>query len=216
MGLNMKKKSIIYVDGFNLFFGLLKGTKNKWLNLQKYFEKLRTDDDILRIKYFTTLVLGRKRERQQVYIDALLTLPKIEIIYGKFKEKDIKCSIDCGYSGNKEFKTLIEKRTDVNIASNLILDASLLNNVKNLVVVSGDSDLVPAIVTAKKISPTKSIFVYVPCDPEKLKNNEKVSSDIRKVADKHKNLPIDLISKSQFDHEIRIGDKLINKPQKWS
>ena len=51
----MKKKSIVYIDGFNLFYGLLKKEKNrKWLNLQKYFEKLRTDDEIEIIKYFTT------------------------------------------------------------------------------------------------------------------------------------------------------------------
>ena len=61
----MKKKSIVYIDGFNLFYGLLKKEKNKkWLNLQKYFEKLRADDEIEIIKYFTTWIKGRKKKNQ--------------------------------------------------------------------------------------------------------------------------------------------------------
>lgn len=213
----MKKKSIVYVDGFNLFYGFLKNEKNKkWLNLQYYFEKLRTDDDIVKIKYFTTLVKGKKRNNQESYLKALSTLSKVQIIFGKFKTQTYTCLVNCGYTGDKTYSDQIEKRTDVNIASHLVADSVLLNDTKKLIIVSGDSDLIPAIEMAKQISPKKQIIVYIPHDPVKLKNSKKVSSDIRKAADKHKNLPVDLIVKSQFDNEIidDYGNKIC-KPLTW-
>ena len=216
-GDTMKKKSIVYVDGFNLFYGLLKNEKNKkWLNLQHYFEKLRTDDDIEKIKYFTTLVKGKKRDNQESYLKALSTLPKVQIVLGKFKTQTYTCLINCGYTGDKTYADQIEKRTDVNIASHFVADSALLNDIEKLIIVSGDSDLIPAIKMAKQISPQKQIIVYVPHDPVKSKNSKKVSSDIRKAADKHKNLPVNLIGKSQFDNEItdNYGNKIC-KPLSW-
>ena len=29
-------KVIVYIDGFNLFYGMLKGTPYKWLDLEKF------------------------------------------------------------------------------------------------------------------------------------------------------------------------------------
>jgi len=212
----MKKKSIVYVDGFNLFFCLLKGHKGrKWFDVQNYFEKLRSDDDIVCIKYFTTLMMGTKKKRQEDYLNALKTQPKIKIILGKFKSQDIVCLIDCGYKGNKVFQTPIEKLTDVNIASHLIADASQCINVKNLIIVSGDSDLVPAIDMVKNLYPEIRIIVYVPYEP-KYNSREKVSTDIRQSAHKHRDLPIELILKSQFSDEIITKDGLkIEKPKCW-
>ena len=219
----MKKKSIVYIDGFNLFYGLLKKEKNKkWLNLQKYFEKLRVDDEIEIIKYFTTWIKGRKKKNQEAYIKALLTLTKVKIIFGKFKNQDFTCLIDCGYKGDKTYKDQIEKRTDVNIASHIVADSAQRDDINRLIIVSGDSDLVPPIQMSKDISPEKQVIIYVPYDPMKgiingkETKSEKVSSDIRKISDKHKNLPIDLIVKSQFDDELhdKNGSK-ITKPSTW-
>ena len=213
----MKKKSMVYVDGFNLFFGMLKGTKGrKWLDLQVFFEKLRTDDDIVCIKYFTTGVLGNKKKRQDAYIKALSTRSKIKIIYGKFKTHNIRCLVDCGYTGEKSFLTPIEKRTDVNIASHLISDAILCKNIRKFIIVSGDSDLIPAIEMVKSFSQDKQIIVYVPHDPKQTKNVGKVSTDIRNAADKHKNLPVDLLAKLQFPQKvIDSHGNTIFKPPSW-
>ncbi|MBA7568615.1 hypothetical protein ES708_10347 [subsurface metagenome] len=130
--------------------------------------------------------------------------------------------IDCGYRGDKIFKDQIEKRTDVNIASHIVADSAQRDDVNRLIIVSGDSDLVPAIQMSKYISSEKQVIVYVPYDPLKRilkgKNtkSEKVSSDIRNVSDKHKNLPINLIVKSQFDDELYdINGSKITKPSTW-
>ena len=52
------KKTIIYIDGFNLYYRL-KDTSYKWLNLQK-LSKFYLDPDqhniVNKIKYFTALV----------------------------------------------------------------------------------------------------------------------------------------------------------------
>jgi hypothetical protein len=37
----MTRRSIIYVDGFNLYYGAVRGGPHKWLDLQKYFTMLR-------------------------------------------------------------------------------------------------------------------------------------------------------------------------------
>lgn len=49
-------RSVIYVDGFTLYYGVLKNTACKWLDLQRFFTLLRPDDDIRAIKYFTAIV----------------------------------------------------------------------------------------------------------------------------------------------------------------
>ena len=69
----MAKRSIVYIDGFNFYYGAVKDTPHKWLNLQKYFELLRQDDDIQKIWYFTAKVSGSQLARQEAYFDALAT-----------------------------------------------------------------------------------------------------------------------------------------------
>ena len=39
-------RSIIYVDGFNLYYGAIYNGPYKWLNLERYFQMLRPDDDV--------------------------------------------------------------------------------------------------------------------------------------------------------------------------
>ena len=52
-------RTVVYVDGFNLYYGALKGTSWKWLDLVVLFEKvLQPHHDILAIKYFTARVSG--------------------------------------------------------------------------------------------------------------------------------------------------------------
>ncbi len=37
-------KTIVYVDGFNLYYGVLKNTGYKWLDLERFFTLLRQAD----------------------------------------------------------------------------------------------------------------------------------------------------------------------------
>jgi hypothetical protein len=74
----------VYVDGFNLYYGALKGRGPgyKWLDLELLVRHLLPNNDIGRIRYFTAHVSGRPSdpqlpERQQTYLRALETLPRV-------------------------------------------------------------------------------------------------------------------------------------------
>jgi hypothetical protein len=113
---SLKNRTIVYIDGFNLYYGAIKGTPYKWLNLQRYFSLLRPADDIQAIKYFTAMVNGPARPNQDTYIKALSTLPLVDVILGKFKKKRVQCGhTTCTHPGKRFFDTIEEKRTDVTL-----------------------------------------------------------------------------------------------------
>jgi hypothetical protein len=72
----------VYVDGFNLYYGCLKGSPYKWLDLDALSRTLLPGDDIHRIRYFTARVSARPdnpacNRRQAVYLRALRTIPHL-------------------------------------------------------------------------------------------------------------------------------------------
>ena len=79
----------VYIDGFNLFYGLLKGGPYKWLNLEKFCDQLLPKNTVRKIFYFTAKVDARPHDpdqptRQLAYLQALATLPRVEIHLGSF------------------------------------------------------------------------------------------------------------------------------------
>ncbi len=82
----------VYVDGFNLYYGALKGTAFKWLDPVLLTSLLLPPEyEIERLGYFTARVSGkldpRAPARQRVYLKALATLAEVEIHYGRFLAK---------------------------------------------------------------------------------------------------------------------------------
>ena len=82
----------VYVDGFNLFYGALKGTPFKWLDPVRLAELLVPQGHTIeRLRYFTARVSGKSDPaapaRQQIYLKALATLPEVELHYGRFLAK---------------------------------------------------------------------------------------------------------------------------------
>ena len=210
--LALAKRSIVYIDGFNFYYGAIKHTPHKWLDLQKYFELLRQDDDIQRIWYFTAKVSGTPLTRQETYLDALTTLSLVECVFGLYKLKNLHCRIkQCGYEGKKTYKVPEEKGTDVNIALQM-LDDAYQGACDRIILVSGDSDLVPAVNLVKKRHPDIQVTVYVPA------NNPKrgAATELRGAADKHKTLPAALLSKAQFPRRFTgASGQIICKPSSW-
>ena len=82
------KRVIAYIDGYNLYYGLLKGTPYKWLDLVSFVKWfLRPDQEIVGIKYFTAPIKtyphdGDAVDRQKVYLQALSSMPLITIVQG--------------------------------------------------------------------------------------------------------------------------------------
>lgn len=88
-------KTIVYVDGFNLYYGCLKGTAHKWLDLAQLCRHVLPRNEVTRIKYFSAKLSARPGDpglpnRQELYFRALRTLPSVEIILGRFLESDVR------------------------------------------------------------------------------------------------------------------------------
>lgn len=84
----------VYIDGFNLYYGALKGTAFKWLNPKQLMAQLLPAPHVVtKIKYFTARVSGASDadapRRQAIYLNALRTVPEIEIHFGSFLSKTI-------------------------------------------------------------------------------------------------------------------------------
>jgi len=83
----MRNRSIMYIDGFNLYYGAVKNMPWKWLGMERYSSLLLPYDEIQIIKYFTAKILSSHKVNQGAYIKALSTLNKVQIIYGLASNK---------------------------------------------------------------------------------------------------------------------------------
>ncbi|MCB0229424.1 MAG: NYN domain-containing protein [Anaerolineae bacterium] len=142
----------VYIDGFNLYYGAIKGTPYKWLDLHQMCALLLREHEITRIKYFTARVSARsddpgKPTRQQIYLRALRTLPNLEIILGRFLSHEVMMPLAQPIPGGSKFAKVIkteEKGSDVNIAAHLINDG-YKKEYQTAVIVTNDSDLLAPI-----------------------------------------------------------------------
>lgn len=168
-----KFRVITYIDGYNLYFGMhaeavKRGSREEpdaayyrlmWLDIQGLAESLLLPSQVQAwIKYFTSPISNNrgKQDRQNKYLDALRTRPLIEIIFGRFQPDRKECN-RCGHPAYHPQ----EKKTDVNIAVNLICDA-LEDRYDTAILITGDSDLVPAVEAVKRLTPHKRIVIAFP------------------------------------------------------
>jgi uncharacterized LabA/DUF88 family protein len=141
-------KTNIYVDGFNLYYGSLKGTPYRWLDLGALSSRLLPKDRINRIRYFTASVSARADnpdapQRQQVYMRALETIPGLSIHYGHYLSHETRMPLANPRPGGARTVAVVkteEKGSDVNLATFLLLDA-FQHDCDVAVVISNDSDL---------------------------------------------------------------------------
>ena len=147
-----RPQTIVYIDGFNFYYGVIKGTRNKWLNLEALCQHMLPRDQLLKIRYFTARVSARpddpqQANRQDAYLQALATLPLVEIHYGHFLTKSVRmqrANRRPGESRTVEVLRTEEKGSDVNLATYLLFDA-FKRHCDTAIVISNDSDLAQAI-----------------------------------------------------------------------
>lgn len=138
----------VYIDGFNLYYGALRGSTYKWLDLEALCRRLLPRDDINQIRYFTARITARpddpqQAQRQETYLRALRTLPLVSVHYGHFLTHTVRMPLaNPGRTGPRTAEVLKteEKGSDVNLASHLLLDA-FKQACDIAVVISNDSDL---------------------------------------------------------------------------
>lgn len=136
----------VYVDGFNLYYGAVRGTRYKWLDIAKLCQILLPSDNIGSIKYFTAKVSALPGDpgqpiRQQLYLRALGTIPNVSIVYGHFLTHSVPMPI-AGSNPAKWVKVrkTEEKGSDVNLATYLLHDG-FKGLYDTAVIISNDSDL---------------------------------------------------------------------------
>jgi len=189
---------VAFIDGFNLYHALdlrvryrIPGTETveirspyhqyKWLDLQKLCGCFLTKNEELRnVYHFTALMTwaSEKMKRHVLYIRALESTG-VRTVYGAFKEKDVFCT-RC----KSIFIKHEEKRTDVNIAIHLLgfAQADLYDRA---LLVTGDSDLIPAVEWVRKQYPDKRISVIVPIARPVTKHLRQVANDHAKIKENH-------------------------------
>ena len=201
-----KERVIVYVDGFNLYFGMKEaGFENcKWLDLHLLASNLlKPNQELIQVKYFTSRVGNNpdKQKRQATYIEALETA-NVKILYGHYQSNTIECK-RCG----NIWPSYNEKMTDVNIATQMLIDA-YQDNFDMAMLISGDSDLVPPIKAIHTLFPQKRVFVAF---PPKRRNSSVALNARGSIIIGRKNL-LD----SQFLDELEKKDGyILRKPSDW-
>jgi len=153
-------KTIGYIDGFNLYFGLRERGLKKfyWIDPHRLVRALLSPDHDLRAaKYFTARIKSPddKRRRQTSFLDAIRASSEAKVIQGKFYKKPQRCH-GCG----KRWVTFEEKMTDSAIAAHLIADA-FLDRFDSAVLIGGDTDIIPAIKMVRRHFPKKATACLV-------------------------------------------------------
>ena len=208
------KKYIFYIDGFNLYYRL-KHTKYKWLNIKALVESLNFRDcEISKIRYFTAKVNPIKNDpnigvRQNFYLQALETIPEIEIHFGQFRKRTVKGKLLA--AGNPLHKKIVEiskfeeKGSDVNIATFMLTDC-FQEKFDVPILLSNDSDLTEPLkyikITKKKpvglISPTHS----------PVKQLKRYSTIRRKITEQQ-------LAAAQFPHQLKDQQGDFFCPNDW-
>lgn len=160
-------KTAFIIDGFNFYHSIEKLPKfTRWIDYKKLCSILLDQgDECISITYCTAIATYRKNDsitRHINFIEAC-KINGIKIIEGKFKKKIWKCK-KC----HKDNDHHEEKRTDVNVALTAYRIAAK-GLADKVIIVSGDTDMIPAIQAIKADFPNVQIGIATPLNRH---NNE--------------------------------------------
>jgi uncharacterized LabA/DUF88 family protein len=209
---------IVYIDGFNLYYGAVKGTPFRWLDVDALCRQLlRPTDNLKAIKYYTALVSARPSDpqapnRQQTYLRALQTIPHLSIHYGHFLAHPVRMPLASSLQPGQQVQYVEvikteEKGSDVNLATHLLHDAHK-NEFTVAVVISNDSDLVePIRIIRSELRKRVGVF-----DPQKQKYP---SIELKSNADFVKNIRTGVLRMCQFPVMLSDSNGPFHKPVEW-
>lgn len=217
-------RTIVYVDGYNLYYGLLRKSKLKWLDLYSLFDDHVLDDraNLLEVRYYTSPVLGRmaddsrSTQRQRTYRQALRKMypANLEIIEGRILattpyQRLVRPIPEAPYLEKVQVLDFNEKKTDVNLASDMLAGA-WTGAFDQAVLCSNDSDLEGAFSTIKKHLPQLRLGLVAPILSE---DHRRISKDLSQHADWSKILSQVHLMNSQLPD--RIPNSRLCKPDTW-
>lgn len=200
---------IVYVDGFNLFYGIriAFGRKYHWLDLERLAKGLLLpEQSLVAVKYFTARVRNDPpaEQRQDSYLQALQAhCMNLQIVEGRFQKKSLRC-----YSCRTRWVTYEEKESDVGLAVALVEDTAT-NAYDTALLISADSDLCPAVRSVKRLEPTKRITAVFPPNRH--------SSDLQRAVNGVLHIDRAMLNRAQLPQEIVTSTGVKRtRPQHWS
>ncbi len=211
-------RTVFLIDGFNLYHSTrdagrdLNGKSAKWLDIHalcsSYLYTISKDARLQDVYYFSALATHLeaadpgKVQRHRDFIECLEDTG-VKVNLAKFKRKPDHRCYNCG----EKSKRHEEKETDVAIAAKL-LELVFANACDTVVLMTGDTDLAPAVRTAKNHSPDKDIRFALPY--------KRHSNDLRRIAPKSFKIGKETYAKHQFpDPYLLPSGTEIAKPLPW-
>lgn len=232
-------RTAVYIDGYNLYYGRLRGTNLKWLDVFSLCERIiriqEPRSQLTVVKFFTANALERfathGRESviaQQSYHRALETLYEGRLVIKRGthtydKDGTLLPQFVEGepYDKCKRVRVwrLVEKQTDVNLALAMYRDAAQ-GRVDQVVIVSNDSDAEPALEALKEDYPELRIGVITPLRPRKEiegRPHRTTSSSLARQAHwvRHQ-ISDEEIQAAQLPAKVPTKKKPILKPVHWN
>ena len=215
----------VYVDGFNVYFSMKDKDWKKyyWLDIWRFSIKLlqkaksmkyiQDEARIESVRYFTSRISGagrnkEKAKRQHHYLEALeencrQNKSSFTISYGQYQFKPYTCN-HCYKNGSYP----IEKMTDVNLATDLLVDA-FFDKFGTAIVVSGDSDLKSPVQSVGDLFGDKNVIVAMPPG--------RWSVELASSCFKYLMIEERLFRQSQLPEQLRRRDDYaIKKPSLWA
>ena len=224
-------RTIAYVDGFNLYHGCLKRAAHcRWLDVQALATRLcreqNPDQTLVGVGYFSAPVkaalsphgLDSCIAQQDYWLALRAHCPLLEIVLGDFFVASGSYHVDA--PGPVDFTRKVrvlrpeEKRTDVNIALRMVLDA-IDGRCEQQVLFSNDSDCVPALETIRTRCPDMRLGVIAPI-PRGERSGRRPSADLLACA----HWARDAIGENellacQLPEPVRTRKRSIHRPERW-
>jgi uncharacterized LabA/DUF88 family protein len=203
----------VFVDGFNMYHALEgdvssrqqgKYRRYKWLDYAKLAHCfVGSQDTMVKIRLFTSLATwdADKANRHSRYLH-VLRQRGIEVVFGKFKRRDRLCQV-C----HRPYSTFEEKLTDVNLAVHLFRGA-VLDEYDKALIISGDTDSIPAIRAIRELFPVKTVGVVLPIGRR--------SEELKQETDFHFRMKERHLARSQLPDEIQDPvHGVVRRPETW-
>lgn len=228
-------RTACFVDGYNLFYDLLAGTPYKWLDLPSLLSHIvrveHPDSTINGISFFTSGVKPSlasrgiaSKEAQDTYLRALIARD-VQVFYGRHQLESGKAprfinkQTPASRTDQVEVWKLEEKETDVHIAISMYRlvsrEAQLPpeRRTQQIVLVSGDTDMTPALKALREDFPNLRIGVIL---PHREGIQRTVPGSLKRYADWMRHVVTEIeLADHQFPPRIPTHKKPALKPAYW-
>jgi hypothetical protein len=213
-------RTAFVVDGFNVYHSLVEASASlgisdergtKWLNLralcESYLPLFGSKAILSGVYYFSAIAHHLQHSkpgvatRHKLYVK-VLEATGVTVQLGRFKKRKMKCK-NC----SKRFYRYEEKETDVAVSVK-VLELFALDMADRVTLVTGDTDVAPAVKTAKLLYPRREVCFAFPW-------NRKMDELAAIANGSCLAISASAYQKHQFADPVVISGLSFSKPSSW-